>query len=71
MVPQYHESAVNEMKRILKPGGLAYLSAAKGSHSYISQNEWNKTLEGFKVEQRGGDSYTMIEDRWAFVSKKQ
>ncbi len=31
MAPQHHDSAVNEMKRILKPNGQAYLSVAKGS----------------------------------------
>jgi ubiquinone/menaquinone biosynthesis C-methylase UbiE len=29
MAPQHHESAVNEMRRIFKPGGRAYLRAPK------------------------------------------
>jgi len=31
MAPQHHESAVNEMRRILKPGGWMYLKVARGS----------------------------------------
>jgi ubiquinone/menaquinone biosynthesis C-methylase UbiE len=68
MAPQYHEPAVSEMKRILKPSGLAYLSAAGGFYSYVSKAEWEKILEGFKVKQRGNPSFA---DRWAVVSTKQ
>ena len=63
MAPQHHEPAVNEMKRILKPRGLAYLSVARGSYSYVGQAEWERILEGFRVERRG--------DGWAVVSTKQ
>ena len=63
-----HESTVNEMRRILKPRGLAYISVAKGRWSYVSKAEWERILEGFRVE-RSGDP--RIEDRWAVVSKKQ
>jgi len=48
MAPQHHESAVNEMGRILKPGGPAYLSVGKGPMSYVDQEEWEKILEGFR-----------------------
>lgn len=68
MAPKQHESAVNEMKRILKPQGKAYLSAAKGRFSYVDKAEWEEILEGFRVE-RSGDS--MFSDRWALVSTKQ
>jgi len=68
MAPQYHESAVSEMKRILKPSGLAYLSAAGGSYSYVGKAEWERILGGFKVKQRGDPSFA---DRWAVVSTKQ
>lgn len=68
MAPQHHESTVNEMRRILKPRGLAYISVAKGRWSYVSKAEWERILEGFRVE-RSGDP--RIEDRWAVVSKKQ
>jgi len=71
MAPQQHESAVNEIRRILKPKGLAYLSVAKGFYSYVDQTEWEKILEGFKVERRGGDGSLAISDRWALVSKNQ
>jgi ubiquinone/menaquinone biosynthesis C-methylase UbiE len=70
MAPRYHESAVNEMRRILKPKGLAYISVARGFFSYVSQAEWEKILEGFKVE-RKGDGFLAIGDRWAVVSTKQ
>jgi len=70
MAPQYHESAGNEMRRILKPRGLAYLSVARGFYSYVGQAEWEKILEGFKVERRG-DGFPVIAPRWAVVSTKQ
>jgi ubiquinone/menaquinone biosynthesis C-methylase UbiE len=69
MAPQYHESAVNEMRRILKLGGLAYLSVARGFYSYVGQAEWKRILEGFRVERRG-DGFLGIGDRWAVVSTK-
>jgi ubiquinone/menaquinone biosynthesis C-methylase UbiE len=67
VAPQQLELAVREMKRILKPKGQAYLSAAKGWGSYMTEEKWNKILEGFKVELSGDP---MIGDRWALVSKK-
>lgn len=66
MAPQDHESAVNEMKRILKPGGKAFLQVAKGSMSYVDKAEWEGILEEFKVERRNYES--LVEDRWALVS---
>lgn len=71
MAPQHHESTVNEMRRALKPGGLAYLSVAKGFLGYVGQAEWEKILEGFRVERRGGDGFIALSDRWALVSSKQ
>ncbi len=70
MAPQQHESAVNEMRRILKPRGLAYISAARGPWSYMGRAEWERILDGFRVEQRG-DGIPMISERWAVVSPKQ
>ena len=67
VAPQQLESSVTEMKRILKPKGQAYLSAAKGWGSYMTEEKWNKILEGFSID-RSGDP--MIGDRWALVSKK-
>ena len=68
MAPQDHQSAVNEIKRILKPNGKAFLKAAKGSMSYVDKAEWEEILEGFKVERRNYES--LLEDRWALVSKE-
>ncbi len=62
---------MNEMLRILKSGGLAYLSVARGFFGYVDQAEWEKILEGFRVERRGGDGFFAISDRWALVSTKQ
>ena len=70
MAPQYHEPAVNEIKRILKPKGRAYISAARGFYSYMNKEEWERILEGFKVERRG-DGFSWVADRWAVVSTKQ
>lgn len=67
MAPQYHESAVNEMKRILKPSGLAYLSVANGKMSYMGIEEWEKILEEFKVKHRENEKSS----RWAEVATKQ
>jgi ubiquinone/menaquinone biosynthesis C-methylase UbiE len=69
MAPKQLESAVNEMKRVLKPSGRAYLSAAKGPWSYMSQTKWEAILEGFRVEERGEGS-SWLADRWAVVSIK-
>jgi ubiquinone/menaquinone biosynthesis C-methylase UbiE len=69
MAPQGRESAVGEMKRILKPDGKAFLSAAKDAMSNISKAEWEKVLEGFRVEEKSEESF--FEDRWALVSKKR
>jgi ubiquinone/menaquinone biosynthesis C-methylase UbiE len=71
MAPKYHEPTVNEIKRILKPNGKAYLMAARGFYSYVDKAEWEKILEGFRVEQRGGDSFIALSDRWALVTTKQ
>jgi ubiquinone/menaquinone biosynthesis C-methylase UbiE len=71
MAPQQHESTVSEMLRILKPTGSAYISAAKGFYSYVSRTEWERILEQFKVNQRGGDGLFAMADRWALVSQRQ
>jgi ubiquinone/menaquinone biosynthesis C-methylase UbiE len=69
MAPQYHEPTINEIRRILKPKGLAYLSAARGFYSYMNKAEWERILEEFKVERRG-DGFSWIAERWAIVSTK-
>jgi ubiquinone/menaquinone biosynthesis C-methylase UbiE len=60
MAPRYRESAVSEMKRILKPTGKAYLSAALSLWTNIGRADWEKILEGFRIERRGNG--------WAVVS---
>ncbi|MDG6951425.1 MAG: class I SAM-dependent methyltransferase [Nitrososphaerota archaeon] len=64
-----HEGAVDEIKRILKPSGTAYLSVTrafrKSDPRAVSREEWHKILEGFKVlEGREG-----LASRWALVSR--
>jgi SAM-dependent methyltransferase len=66
MAPQHHEAAVNEIRRVLKPTGLAYLGVAKGSGSFVRRAEWEKILEGFRVERRGS-GLPGIGHRWAVV----
>ncbi|MBY9001037.1 MAG: class I SAM-dependent methyltransferase [Candidatus Heimdallarchaeota archaeon] len=66
IAPKQRETAVNEMKRILKPNGLAFLSAARGSYSYMIMEEWEKILAGFKVIRREDKSSEFI----AEVSKQ-
>ncbi len=50
MAPQHHEATIKEMKRILKPGGLAYISAAKGKMSYVDDKKWKEILNEFKIK---------------------
>jgi ubiquinone/menaquinone biosynthesis C-methylase UbiE len=70
MAPKGHEAVVSEIKRILKPGGLAYISVARGPWSYVGKEEWEKILAGFEVRRRG-DGLPAISDRWAVVSPKR
>jgi ubiquinone/menaquinone biosynthesis C-methylase UbiE len=63
---EHRQSAVNEIKRILKPTGRAYLSLGSPPPlGFVDRAEWEKILEGFTVEQRGG-----FLQKWAVVSKK-
>lgn len=58
--------AVNEMKRILKPTGMAYLSlGSPPPFGYVDQREWKDILSGFTVEQGGS-----FKEAWALVSAK-
>ena len=68
MAPQDHSAAIDEIRRILKPNGKAFLKAAKGIMSYVDKAEWEDILEGFTVERRNHESFA--EDRWALVSNK-
>jgi ubiquinone/menaquinone biosynthesis C-methylase UbiE len=67
MAPRRHESTLREMKRILKPGGRAYLSVAWGPWSHVDGAEWKRILEEFRVERRAA-RIPLIAHRWALVS---
>ena len=69
LAPRERDSAVSEIKRILKPGGRAYISVAKGPWSYVSRADWEKILEGFRIERKCRQGF-VIADRWAVVSLK-
>jgi ubiquinone/menaquinone biosynthesis C-methylase UbiE len=57
-------SAVKEIKRILRPGGFAYISlGAKPPMGLVDEEEWKKILSGFKVVQGGA-----FQEMWAVVS---
>ncbi len=56
--------AVNEIKRILKLSGKAYLSLGMAPpFGYVDQAEWESIMQSFTVE-RGGS----IKEMWAIVS---
>jgi len=59
--------SVNEIKRIPKTNGQAYLSLGAGPpFGFVDQKEWEQILGQFKVKQ--GGSY---QEKWAVVSVKQ
>jgi ubiquinone/menaquinone biosynthesis C-methylase UbiE len=63
----HRESAVNEIRRILKPTGQAYLSLGwPPPLGFVGRAERKKILGVFSVKRRGG-----FIQRWALVSKKQ
>lgn len=70
MAPQHHALAVNEVVRILKPRGVAYLSVARGPWSYVGGPEWKRILERFTVERRG-EGFPWLAHRWAVVRPRQ
>jgi ubiquinone/menaquinone biosynthesis C-methylase UbiE len=70
LAPQHHESVVSEIGRILKPGGRAYISVARGPWSFVDKAQWERILEGFKVERRV-EGFPVLAHRWAVVSAKQ
>jgi len=69
MAPRERDAAVAEIKRILKPGGRAYLSVARGPWSYVDRAVWREILDGFRVEREGEQGF-VIGDRWALVTLK-
>ena len=59
--------SVNEIKRILKSEGKAYLSlGAPPPLGFVDKAEWEQILKEFRVERRGGPI-----QKWAAVSLKQ
>lgn len=66
-MPNDRQLSVKEMKRILKPNGQVYLSLGfPPPLGFVDKVEWEETLNGFKVERRGGSI-----EKWAVVSLKQ
>jgi ubiquinone/menaquinone biosynthesis C-methylase UbiE len=63
-----HAGAVAEIKRILKPQGLAYLSVTKvfrkKDPKAVTREEWERILEGFRVREIGEGFL----NRWATAS---
>jgi len=68
VAPYYRGAAVEELKRIMKPDGLAYISIAKGSIGYVNRDEWERILAGFRVKRRG-EGFPVVAMRWAIVGK--
>jgi len=59
-------SAVQEIKRVLKPGGAAYVSlGAKTPFGLVNEDEWHEILSAFDVVQGGA-----YKDLWAIVRNK-
>ena len=59
--------SVNEIKRILKSSGQAYLSLGAGPPlGFVNQDEWVTILSGFRVECGGS-----FKEKWAVVSLKE
>jgi ubiquinone/menaquinone biosynthesis C-methylase UbiE len=65
-----HDGAIAEIKRILKPSGLCYLSVAtlfrKSDIRAVPKSEWEQILEGFEVK----ETHDGILNRWATVRLK-
>jgi len=65
-MPRDRQLSVREMKRVLKPGGQAYLSLGfPPPLGFVDSAEWEATLEGFTINRRGGTI-----EKWAVVCKK-
>ena len=63
-----HVGAVEEIKRVLKPNGLAYISVTKvfrrRDPKAVTKQEWKGILESFNVQETGEG----LTNRWATVS---
>jgi ubiquinone/menaquinone biosynthesis C-methylase UbiE len=66
-----HTGALEEIKRILKPEGLAYISVTKflrrKDPRSVTKEEWERILDGFRVKEKGEG----LTSRWAAVSLKE
>jgi ubiquinone/menaquinone biosynthesis C-methylase UbiE len=64
-----HEGAVNQISRILKPEGKAYISVtrafSKRDVRAVSSAEWREIISRFNIVKRGEG----IAQRWALISK--
>ena len=60
-----HKGAIEEIKRVLKPRGLCYLSVTKlyrkNDPRAVRKEEWDQILEGFDVQEIGEG----VMNRWA------
>jgi ubiquinone/menaquinone biosynthesis C-methylase UbiE len=67
-VPDHRDLVVNEIQRILKPTGRAYISLGGVSpfFGFVGRVEWERILEAFIVKRKGG-----LIQKWADVSKKE
>lgn len=70
MAPSERGAAIAELKRILKPDALAYISVATGPWSYVGREDWEGILEEFEVLERTGSSRG-LGDRVAIVALKK
>jgi len=65
-----HEGALKEMKRVLKDGGLMYLSVSrsfsKGDRLSVNEKEWREILNSFKVIREGRS----LMELWALVKNE-
>jgi ubiquinone/menaquinone biosynthesis C-methylase UbiE len=68
VAPQDHPGAVSEIKRIMKPGGKAYLITSTSSISYVDDQEWESILTHFKIDERNYPPYKG--ERFAVVTKR-
>jgi ubiquinone/menaquinone biosynthesis C-methylase UbiE len=63
-----HMGAVEEIKRVLKPCGRAYISVTKvlrkSDSKSVRREEWDQILEGFSVEEK----HEGLTNRWAIIA---
>ncbi len=66
-MPRDRDAAVGEIKRVLKPGGRAYLSLGfPPPLGHVNRQEWERILAGFRVQRRGRG----VRVKWALVSTR-